>query len=78
MAEIILSPSFSEILLIWKTILMSVFSSVISLTVILITEVLSEYINKMWLGIIPFYCVMFFKDIQEKHQGDKYPCIRNQ
>lgn len=57
---------------------MSVFSSVISFTVILITEVLSEYINKMWLGIIAFYCVMFFKDIQEKYQGDKYPCIRNQ
>lgn len=77
MAEIILSPSFSEILLIWKTIIMSAFSSVISFMVILITEVLSEHINKMWLGIIPFYCAMFFKDIQEKHQGDKYPCIRN-
>lgn len=24
-------------------------------------------------GVIPFYCAMFFKDIQEKHQGDKYP-----
>lgn len=51
MAEIILSPSFSEILLIWKTILMSVFSSVISFMVILITDVLSEHINEMWLGL---------------------------
>lgn len=30
---------------------MSVFSSVISFMVILITEVLSEHINEMWLGL---------------------------